>query len=181
MPKSNLMPKEYDPLLKRPYINKVTNEYSYLKYFKVIRYFFKAKYKLNTEDLDMLLFLYSEPYFTMKKFEEYDNIFGWSRVRFRNLMDREFIYVFREQHGRTQELYDLTPRAKNIIKSFYNKLNGEEMPMTTDQNPMMRKNVCFSDKVYRMEIKKMNKEYKRLRLKNEEEARELQRYLDQEE
>lgn len=34
----------------------------YLKYWKVIRYFIKAKYKISTGELDMLLFLYSEKY-----------------------------------------------------------------------------------------------------------------------
>ena len=35
----------------------------YMKYWRVIRYFVKRKYGLNTEELDMLFFLYSEEYF----------------------------------------------------------------------------------------------------------------------
>jgi len=42
-----------------------------LKYWRVIRYFIKAKYGLTTADLDMLLFLYSEEIFSKKKFEEF--------------------------------------------------------------------------------------------------------------
>ena len=46
----------------------------YLKYWKVIRYFAKAKYKLNTSDLDMLFFLYSEKYFGKQQFNEFDEL-----------------------------------------------------------------------------------------------------------
>ena len=36
----------------------------YLKYWRVIRYYVKAKYSISTGELDMLLFLYSEDYFS---------------------------------------------------------------------------------------------------------------------
>jgi len=35
----------------------------YMKYWRVIRYWAKAKYKVGTPDIDMLLFLYSEQIF----------------------------------------------------------------------------------------------------------------------
>ena len=42
----------------------------YLKYWRVIRYYVKAKYNISTGELDMLLFLYSEDYFSKDKFKE---------------------------------------------------------------------------------------------------------------
>ena len=41
----------------------------YLKYWRVVRYFIKAKYGLSQADLDILLFLYSEKYFSKDKFD----------------------------------------------------------------------------------------------------------------
>ena len=41
--------------------------HDYLKYWRVIRYWVKAKYGLSTPDLDMLLFLYSEEMFNKGK------------------------------------------------------------------------------------------------------------------
>ena len=46
----------------------------YLKYWRVLRYFVKAKYKITNTDLDMILFLYSEKYFNKTKFNEFDKI-----------------------------------------------------------------------------------------------------------
>ena len=58
----------------------------YLKYWRVVRYFIKAKHGLRTSDLDMLLFLKSEEYFSKEKYEEYENILSWDRNRFNNLI-----------------------------------------------------------------------------------------------
>ena len=40
----------------------------YLKYWRVIRYFIRAKYKLTTADIETLLFLKTESYFGKDKF-----------------------------------------------------------------------------------------------------------------
>ena len=40
----------------------------YLKYWRVVRYFIKAKYNLSQADLDIILFLYSEKYFSKDDF-----------------------------------------------------------------------------------------------------------------
>ena len=58
----------------------------YLKYWRVVRYFIKVKYGLSTEELDMLLFLYSEQYFDNGKFKEFNNRLGWNRGRFLKLV-----------------------------------------------------------------------------------------------
>ena len=46
----------------------------YLKYWRVIRYFIKAKYDLTTADLDMLLFLKSEGRFDKDKFDDFNEM-----------------------------------------------------------------------------------------------------------
>ena len=40
----------------------------YLKFWRVIRYYMKAKHGLSQVDLDILLFLYSEGYFGQADF-----------------------------------------------------------------------------------------------------------------
>ena len=57
----------------------------YLKYWRVIRYFVKSKYNLSQADLDILLFLYSEKYFSKDKFNEFDELLSWNVNRFENL------------------------------------------------------------------------------------------------
>jgi len=129
----------------------------YLKYWKVIRYFVKAKYKISQEDLEMLLFLYSEKYFSKDKFREFNQIFGWNVDRFESLKQREWISVFRKRHGKHKALYELSYKGVQLVNLIYKKLNGEELPVSKSQNPLFLANVSYSDKVYRNMIIEMNK------------------------
>ena len=59
---------------------------NYLKYWRVVRYFINAKYGITQPDLEMLIFLYDEPYFTRAKFKEFDKVFSWDKDRFKRLV-----------------------------------------------------------------------------------------------
>lgn len=131
-------------------------EYDYLKYWRVVRYFIKSKYGLNTADLEMLIFLYSESYFDKDKFQEFNELIYWDVKRFDRLLKDGWIEVFRKRHGNKKGLYKLSYKTNRIIKDMYKKLNGEEIPMSSKRNPMFKKNVKYTDKVYRNMIKKMN-------------------------
>jgi len=131
--------------------------HDYLKYWKVIRYFVKAKYKINSADLDMMLFLYSEKYFGKHQFNEFDDLLSWDVNRFSRLLRDGWIGVFRKREGNKKTLYEVSYKGKRMISSIYNKLNGEEIPMDRTTNPMFARNVSYSDKVYRNFITDMNK------------------------
>ena len=93
-----------------------SNQDDYLKYWKVIRQFTKIKYEVSQADLDMLMFLYSEKYFDKYKFEEYEKIFSWDRLRFDSLKRRGWIELFRSGEKkrslkRTKPIYQLTNKA----------------------------------------------------------------------
>ena len=131
----------------------------YLKYWRVIRYYVKAKYNISTGELDMLLFLYSEDYFSKDKFNEFDELLSWNVNRFDKLLRDGWIEVFRKRAGKTKGLYELSYKAKRMINSIYKKLNGEEIP-SSEHNPIFHRNVKYTDKVYRNFIKGMNKTIK---------------------
>jgi hypothetical protein len=135
-----------------------SNHDNYLKYWRVIRQWVKIKYKLTQSDLDMIFFLYSEDYFDRDKFKEFDKLLGWDKNRFNRLINSGWIQVFRNSRtpsGR-RAIYILSPKAKTIVKLVYNKLNGEEIPVSQSQNKMFAKNVSYSDKMYRSMILEMN-------------------------
>ena len=136
-------------------------EYDYLKYWRVVRYFIKSKYGLNTADLEMLIFLYSEGYFDKDRFQEFNEILYWDVKRFDRLLRDGWIEVFRKRHGNTKGLYKLSYQSNRIIKDMYKKLNGEEIPTSSKRNPIFKKNVKYTDKVYKNMIKEMNEETKR--------------------
>lgn len=130
----------------------------YLKYWRVIRYFIKAKYGLNQSDLDVLLFLYSEKYFNKDKFEEFDALLSWDKERFNRLLRDDWISRFRPYNPKTKQkaLYEISYKGKRVIGSMYKKLNGEEIPMSQSNNTLFAKNVSYSDRKYQEFIKEMN-------------------------
>tara|TARA_R110000803_G_scaffold68255_3_gene130068 strand:+ start:294 stop:728 length:435 start_codon:yes stop_codon:yes gene_type:complete len=128
----------------------------YLKYYRVVRQFIKKKYKLTQAELDVLLFLRSEEYFSKDKFNEFDELLSWDVNRFDKLRRDKWIEVFRKRMGNRKALYMLSNKAKRVVNSIYKKLNGEEIPTSNDGNPMFLKKVSYTDKVYRNFIKEMN-------------------------
>jgi|TARA_R100000231_G_C5299561_1_gene157145 hypothetical protein len=129
----------------------------YLKYWRVIRQFIKVKYSLSQGDLDMILFLHSEKYFSKDKFQEFDELLSWDEDRFDRLLRDGWIQVFRKRVGKNKTLYSLSFKTLRVVSSIYKKLSGEEIPTSVTGNPMFAKNVSYTDKVYRNFIKNMNK------------------------
>jgi DNA-binding MarR family transcriptional regulator len=128
----------------------------YLKYWRVVRQFIKAKHKLTQADLDILLFLKSEQYFSKDKFKEFDELISWNKNRFENLRQAGWIEVFRKRMGKRKALYQLSTKGKRVTTSIYKYLNGKEIPTSNDGNPMFLRNVSYTDKVYRNFITEMN-------------------------
>jgi hypothetical protein len=65
--------------------------------------------------------------------------------------------------GGRRAIYKLSTKSISMIKSVYNKLNGEEIPVSQSQNKMFARNVSYTDKVYRNMIKEMNATIKQQR------------------
>ena len=91
----------------------------YLKFWRVIRYFIKAKYGLSQSDLDVVLFLYTESYFDKAKFKEFDRLLSWDINRFNRLLKEGWIVVFRKGSGRRKSLYELSYKGKRVVSKFY--------------------------------------------------------------
>lgn len=138
--------------------------YDCLKYWRVVRQWVKVRYNLNQSDLDMLLFLYTEEYFTKVKFKEFNEIVSWDVGRFNRMLRDKWIESFRESAHHTRAMYCLTYKSKRMIYSIYQKLSGEDIPTNATNNPMFARNVKYTDKVYRNFIKQMTKDRKEGRI-----------------
>jgi len=132
-----------------------SNPHDYLKFWRVINYYFKSKHGLTQADIDTILFLYSEKYFEKSKFEEFNELLSWDEKRFKRLLRDGWISVFRKRMDSRKTIYELSYKAVNMCADIYRKLNGEEIPVSLSQNSMFHKNVSYSDKVYRNMIKQM--------------------------
>ena len=53
--------------------------------------------------------------------------------------------------------------SHDLIASIYKKLSGEEIPTSPSANPMFKRKVSYTDKVYRNMILEMNRFIKQQR------------------
>jgi len=155
-------------------INRIRKNYDrtipthdYLKYWRVVRYWSQAKYKVSSPDIDMMLFLYSEQLFTQAKFKEYEEIMSWDKPRFFRLKTEGWIIVWRKKTKDQVALYELSYKGKRMINTIYKKLNGEEIGEDKQINPLFRHDAGYADKVYRNMIVKMNKFIRAEKLKGQ--------------
>lgn len=141
--------------------NRHNNRHNFLKYWRVVKYHVKRKYGISDPDVDILLYLYDEDYFTKKQFDEISALMKWESLRFFRLKRDGFIVVFRAA-GETKDrriLYDLSQKSKMIVSGIYKKLLGEEeISMDPSYTPIMRGDT-FMDKMYRQAIKRMNEKH----------------------
>jgi hypothetical protein len=130
----------------------------YLKYWRVIRQYIKVKYGLTQSDLDMLMFIYTEKYFSKARFDEFSRIVSWDADRFKRLKENGWIESFRkyDPHTNTRAIYQISPDGKRVVQSIYRMLKGEEMPITPKYNPMFKNNAKYMSKVYRNSIRELN-------------------------
>jgi hypothetical protein len=130
----------------------------YLKYWRVIRQYIKVKYGLTQSDLDMLMFIYTEKYFSKARFDEFSRIVSWDADRFKRLKENGWIESFRKYDPRTntRAIYQISPDGKRVVQSIYRMLKGEEMPITPKYNPMFKNNAKYMSKVYRNSIRELN-------------------------
>ena len=130
--------------------------HNYLKYWKVVKQFVKTKYDISTADLEMLLFLRSEKYFSKGDFDEFNELFHWEKNRFERLKQEGWIDVFRKKTGNRRVLYQLSYKAQRMLTSVYKKLEGEEIPESKSSNPQFLADVSYTNKMHRNYIKKLN-------------------------
>lgn len=135
----------------------------YLKYYRVARYWMKKRYGLNRNDLETLLYLYSEGFFSKTKFMEWANIYSWEKLRFNRLVSEKWISNWRKAAPGQHAIYEVSLKGKRAMVSFYKKLEGTEpYPTTKNRNPLLNPATkTFTDKVYYMQMLKINKEHQK--------------------
>jgi hypothetical protein len=133
------------------------NDRDYLKYWRVVRQFIKVKYGLTQSDLDILLFMYSESYFTRDRFQDFNRLVSWDRLRFDRLLKQGYFEVFRGRIKNRGKIYQMTEKSKMIVNIIYDKLEGKKRISTTkSNNPMYLASARHRENVYKDMITEMN-------------------------
>ena len=114
-------------------------KHDFLKHFKVVRYFIQKQHNLSLQDLEMLLFLYSEKRFSKKDFSRFESIMSWESDRFKRLVKEGWIKEWRPFYKGAKAIYELTHKGKVTISKVYNLLLGE------DKFPESSRNMLTND------------------------------------
>ena len=135
---------------------KAVYKYDFLKYWKVIKYWVRHKYKITQSDLDVVFFLYSEGYFKKSDIKEFESMFAWDKRRLSRMVADGWVHVFRKPAPGRPTLYEISPSAHAMVKDIYRKLNGEAIAQTVGNNLMFRNDATYTEKVHRNYIRKLN-------------------------
>jgi hypothetical protein len=139
----------------RPEVDK-----DFLKYIKVVRAWVRHKHGLSIEDFEMLCYLYSEHVFDNHQFDQYAQIFGFTQDRKRDLMEKGLIIHFRKPKPGQRAIFELSYKAKSLMKQVYEMLQGErEIPKLSDIKPINNRPHHFAKRQYDRVIERANKNF----------------------
>ena len=132
----------------------------FLKYIKVVRAWARHKHGITLDDFEMLCYLYSEHVFDANQFDQYCQIFGFTKNRRQDLMDRGLIIHFRKPEPGKRAIYELSHQAKAIMRQVYEMLQGQKpIPKLSDIKPKSNKPHHFATRQYDRVISRLNKDF----------------------
>lgn len=153
------------------YYERSEPRYNYLKYWRAVRYWVKRNYNVSSSDLEMILFLYDERLFTKSDFAVYEKIQGWDKKRFYRMVDEGWIRCWKTRAERKGKagLYEVSKAGRRLCSSVYKKLNGEEDFSTSPDENVIFKRKKYNDKIYAMEMIRINRQNRELILRRQPE------------
>jgi hypothetical protein len=141
----------------------ITNnrEYDFLKYYFLVKTWASVRYNLKYEEIEFLMYFYSETFFTNKDFDIYAKAILNKSKKIDRFVDLGLIEMLSGQEKvvkRTNKCYRLTHKCKHMIMSIYRKLVLEE---SIEENPMnnplfLNISTSYKEKRIRELIKDMN-------------------------
>ena len=132
----------------------------YLKYWRIVRYYYQSKYGIRQDELEMILFLYSEVYFSEKTFLKFNALLTWSSNRLKRMITDGWVEVFRPRANGRKTIYQLTYKAKRLVNDIYRKLEGESFVTDAQHVPLFNGSPTYTEKRYKRAILDLNEQMK---------------------
>ena len=132
--------------------------HDYMKYWRIVRYYYMTKHKISESTLELLLYLYSEKYFTESSMYIFAQTLVWDKARMSKLKKDGWIEMHRPHNTNSATIWKVTFKTKKLVASLYNKLEGGPISENYQFNPLFKKTAGFAHKTYKNAILKMNKE-----------------------
>lgn len=130
----------------------------FLKYWRIVRYYYQSKYNLSQSDLEMILFLYSEVYFSEKTFYHFNTVLKFNINRLKKMMDDGWVELFRPKLKDRKALYQLTYKSKRLVNDVYRKLEGESFVTNAQDVPLFKGTPSYTEKRYKRIILELNQQ-----------------------
>lgn len=125
--------------------------HDFLKFWKPVRKYILDQYGLKTQQLDMMLFLYSENWFMRSDFEIIHKLMPWDKKSFDKALQDGWIIKVRDGEAfKHSARYSLSRKAKNVVEETYRKLLGEE------ELPMIDKSTKYSSMRFNLVRERIN-------------------------
>lgn len=132
-----------------------------LKHYRIVRRWACRNYGIKDADLELLIFLDCQGFFSKTNFKEDTYAYSWDNNRFSRLLKEGWIVVWR--HGnkklRQASLYKVSLKTSQLLTRMYRILAGEEnIPTGATQNVIKSK--AYADRMLQVAIKKINNDKK---------------------
>jgi len=127
-----------------------------LKHYRIIRKWACKNNDLNDADLELLIYLDSIGFFSIKDFKQGTYSYSWDNRRWNRLLKEGWIVVWRKRNRTTQKyhIYKVSIKCKQLISRMYRIMLGEEdMPTKIFEN-----NSRYSFTVLKTAIQNVNKD-----------------------
>lgn len=117
---------------------------NYLKHFGLIRRYVQTKYNLTISDLEVLMFMNSEPAFTMYQLKDINALTGITMPKMKRLQRLGFVDFIQDpempgHHKRVSRLFSISSKGRAAINLLYDKLDGGYVSICANNNPIFRK------------------------------------------
>ncbi len=140
---------------------------NYMRYWRLIRYYYLKKYNITESELDLLLYVYSEKYFTVTDCQVFMQTFSWSKTRFSILKSKGFIDLHNHAHANSPAIWKITFKGKKLVASLYDKLEGGKISENYQFNRLFLKQAGYAHKTYKNAIRQMNEEIRTGKFKDD--------------
>ena len=134
-----------------------------LKHYRIVRRWACRNYGIKDADLELLLFLDCQGFFSKKDFKLDTYAYSWDNNRFSRLLKEGWIVVWRERNRTTQKynIYKVSFKCKQLIQRVYRIMLGEEDIPTSERRNKIMKGKTYMDKVLITSINNVNKDKQR--------------------
>lgn len=128
-----------------------------LKHYRIVRKWIRRNYEITDADLELLVFLDCQGFFSKTDFKLDTYAYSWDNNRFSRLLKEGWIVVWRHGNKKLRQgsLYKVSLKTTQLLSRMYRILTGEEnIPTGSTQNVVKSK--AYTDRMLQIAVKRIN-------------------------